>query len=197
MQKSNNDILEEVYREVYDFDVKYEMMSDMLRGYNPSKSKFTEITYDIYTASDLIGRQAGEEWFYNVFLNQSVDDQNRTPILYQMVKYFGINKDDLIDSYVKMYGWDAKNIVEALYEPDENIMMLKVANPYALVFNGEIYTWFEILAAARNLLPEIYNEIVNIPKEVFTQYFKQIDPLYSTYIKHADLELVEEFIMSK
>ena len=58
--------------------------------------KYIDEVYNIHLASEVVGRDACQEWVDNVFLKKSVEEQVALPTIYQIIVDLEISKEDLI-----------------------------------------------------------------------------------------------------
>lgn len=135
--------------------------------------KYIDKVYDIYLASQIVGQEAREEWVNNVFLAKSPSEQVEIPPLYQMIHDLNISKEDFIAKNAEnidtpgMYFSD--DIISALYLDDIEEMKKQLANPLALYYEGEIYT-FDELSQSQNT-----RMTANIPADVMSNYLGYIE----------------------
>lgn len=134
--------------------------------------KYIDKVYDIYLASQIVGQEAREEWVNNVLLAKSPSEQVEIPPLYQMIHDLNISKEDFIAKNAEnidtpgMYFSD--DIISALYLDDIEEMKKQLANPLALYYEGEIYT-FDELSDSQNT-----RMAANIPTDVMNDYLEYI-----------------------
>ena len=128
---------------------------------------YVDEVYDIHIVSEIVGREARDEWVNNVFLKLSPEEQNATPNLYLAIEALGVTKEALIaqnkkDEYHPLPDY----IIEALYMEDKEDMKKALTSPLALYHNGVVYT-FDMLAASGDFADAI-------PKDILTAYFDKI-----------------------
>ena len=110
-----------------------------------------------------------EDWTENVFLKKSPEEQDALPVMYQAVHELGITKEQLaaLNDARKTLGEYMildDDYINSLYIEDEAEMKRALANPTALYYNGEIYTWNEL-----NSIPTP-DVVSRIPKDVMNAY---------------------------
>ncbi len=101
---------------------------------------YVDEVYNIAIASDIVGREASDEWTSS-FLELSAVEQEELPTLYRIINDLGIPKEAIIKKNEE-YGEYASltdDMIDALYE-DIDTMKMKLRSPLALYHNGEIYT---------------------------------------------------------
>ncbi|MCM1329710.1 MAG: IseA DL-endopeptidase inhibitor family protein [Ruminococcus sp.] len=128
--------------------------------------KYIDEVYDIYMASEIVGRERSDDWVNSVFLAQSPDEQEDPPPLYQMIRDLDISEEDFrkkneeYRDFPNMYF--SEEIIRGLYSEEDEMKRLLV-NPCALYYEGEIY-FYDGLAKDPYLA-------ANIPGEVIDGYF--------------------------
>ncbi|MDE6596821.1 MAG: IseA DL-endopeptidase inhibitor family protein [Oscillospiraceae bacterium] len=128
--------------------------------------KYIDKVYNIYLAAEIVGSKAEDEWVNNVFLAQSPEEQEDPPPIYQMIRDLNISEEDFRkknEEYIEYPDMCfSDEIIYALYQ-DETEMKKLLANPYALYYDNEIYTYDDL--AENPFLA------ANIPAEVIDEYF--------------------------
>ncbi len=173
-------------------------------GFDQLEEKYVLPVNNIYCASLITGQEKRDDWVDNVYKKQSREERRKIPALYQMIRYFNIEKSDLIKVYTDWYGKDLETempsvFIDALYEDDEKIMKQKLVSPYALYYDGEIYTWYDILSASNNTNEMMQKEVLNIPNDVLTAYLNNMQTTLknSGLIMPEDCERISSFIKNK
>ena len=137
---------------------------------NEISYRYFPLVEDIYMVSQIVGQQASDDWYFNVYYKQLTEDIIKLPALYQMINHFGISKERLVrenENYIgALYHLD-DYIINALYQ-EEALMMELLKHPLALYFDGEIYTYYEMRG---NLIEAVQN----IPSDVKAEYFALIE----------------------
>ncbi len=141
--------------------------SEISTGHNLSSTafsrKYLDEVYNIHIASQIVGREACDEWTNNVFLKKSPAEQEELPPLYQIITELDITKEELIHQNTENGNELSETMIEALYIEDINTMKQLLKNPFALYHNGNIYTFNELITGAYT------NE--TIPRDVVERYF--------------------------
>ena len=109
--------------------------------------EFIDEVYNIYLITEIVGQQARDEWVNNVFLQQTEEEMNALPTIYQAIRDLNISREQFEsknDSYAGTENYFSDEIIDALYCGNEEEMKILLANPYALVYDGEIYTFDEL-----------------------------------------------------
>ena len=129
--------------------------------------KYIDEVYNIQLASEVVGREACQEWVDNVFLKKSAEEQEGIPPIYQIIVDLGISKEDLIKKNNENDGiYLSDETIDALYQEDIEEVKKALMSPYSLYHEGEIYTFDELCADA--------NLGVDIPAETLDAYFDYI-----------------------
>lgn len=134
--------------------------------YSFSRHYIDEV-YDIQIVSEIVGREACDEWVNNVFLKLSPAEQDATPNLYLAIEALGVTKEALIaqnnkDEYHPLPNY----IIEALYMEDKEDMKQALTSPLAIYHNGIVYT-FDMLAKSGDFADDI-------PEDILIAYFDKI-----------------------
>lgn len=135
--------------------------------------KYIDKVYNIYMAAEVVGVERRDEWVNNVFLLQTPEEQEALPPIYQMIRDLSITKEEFIaenDKYVDypdMYF--SEEIISALYQEDIDEMKRLLASPFALYYDGEVYT-FDELSQSQNT-----RMTANIPADVMNNYLGYIE----------------------
>lgn len=136
---------------------------------NPSKGgdgdllsrKYLNVTYDIYCCNVILGDEAVDKWVNGVYLEKSEAEREASPTLYQAVTELHIER-----SQIEAYNSDEslnkglaipKVILDAIYDMDFDEMKEALTNPFALYYDGEVYTARE-LSEQNDLPPEVVEE---------------------------------------
>lgn len=132
-----------------------------------------------------------DEWIENVLLEQSPEEQEALPVLYQAIKGLDIPQEDLValnDSRKQLGDMMilSDDFIDALYLPEEE-MKLALMNPLALYYNGEIYTWEEL-----NTATTLSTEPKSIPADVLVTYVNNLVDicLREGHISQKDVEAI-------
>lgn len=149
--------------------------------------KYVEEAENLYIAAQIVGQKARDEWVNNVYLKMSSEEMSELPALYRIIHDLNIPKEDFIEEnkkYVDYPGmYYSEEIIEALYLDDIKEMKKQLVNPTALYYDGEIYTFYELLKA-----PELTD---NIPDEVLEEY---LDFIYDTAVQIGEIKYMQEEI---
>ena len=130
--------------------------------------KYIDEVYNIHLASEVVGRDACQEWVDNVFLKKSVEEQVALPTIYQIIVDLEISKEDLIKKNNDNDGiYLSAETIDALYLEDIEEVKKALMSPLALYQDGEIYTFDELSKKTRMA--------VNIPTETLEEYFDYIE----------------------
>jgi hypothetical protein len=139
--------------------------------------EYQDITYNIAylrkiyrNEISLLGEGVLDQWVNEVFLQQSEEEQNELPTMYQAIRDLNISKEDLIalNDNRKQYGDDmvlTDEYIDALYM-SESEMKKVLVNPLALYYNGDIYTWEKLnesnslSATSKVIPPQILSEYI-------------------------------------
>lgn len=111
------------------------------------------------------------DWIENVFLKKSPEEQDALPVMYQAVHELGVTKERLkalndVRKTLGEYMILDDDYISSLYIEDEAEMKCALANPTALYYDGEIYTWNEL-----NSAPDV---VSRIPKDVMDAYISGV-----------------------
>ena len=138
--------------------------------------KYVNEVYNIYLASQIVGKEARDEWVNNVFLMRTPDEQEDPPPLYQMIHDLNIPKEDFIAENEKLSDYSgmylSDEVIDALYLEDIPEMKRRLVNPYALFYGGDIYTFDEMLQdpqSGADIPDEILNEYLDFIESVCEQ----------------------------
>ena len=108
--------------------------------------KFRDEVYNTYLTSQIVGEEAAAQWDVE-FLAKSPEEQEGLPPIYQMIRDLNITREQFEtenEKYIGFGNYFSQDIIDALYCGDEEEMKILLANPYALVYDGEIYTFDEL-----------------------------------------------------
>jgi len=166
-------------------------------GYDVFARKYIDPTEDCFYGMEIVGVEATDKWVNDVYLKQSPKEMDALPALYQMIKYFSIPKEamvELSDSY-KAKGHDAmvmpRYVIEALYV-DEKTMMKALVSPLALYHNGMVSTINEL----RHMTADEIRK-TGIPPEELRRFAERIDPIIRENVGDKLYELeYKDFIVS-
>lgn len=129
--------------------------------------KYIDEVYNIHLASEVVGREACQEWVDNVFLKKSAEEQEAIPPIYQIIVELEISKEELIKKNNEHDGiYLSAATIDALYEEDIETVKKSLMSPFALYYEGEIYTYDEFA--------ETHVE-ADIPAETLDKYFDYIE----------------------
>ena len=129
--------------------------------------KYIDEVYNIQLASEIVGKEARDEWVNNVFLKKSAEEQEAIPPIYQIIVDLEISKEDLIQKNNENGGiYLSAETIDALYQEDIEEVKKALMSPLALYHEGEIYTYDEFA--------ETYVE-ADIPAETLDEYFDYIE----------------------
>ena len=153
--------------------------------------RFFPMAENLFVASQIVGQEAYDDWYVNVYLNQSPEERVRLPALYQIINAFDISMEDLIrenESYTGSDYYLDEYVVDALYR-DEALMMYLLRHPLTLYFDGEIYTYYEVRGFATGgiQLTPSHESMWNLPSEVYEEYFDRIESIGETNEDFRDI----------
>ena len=140
---------------------------------------------------ELIGGDKFDEWIYEF---KSVDgfpekteyrNWNELNII-TFVREFQISRADF-EKYMESSDFYTKEVIDAVYSDDVKAINKAFCNPYAMYYEGEIYTmqWFEEHSAADF-------ESEGIPLQEIESYLERVKPSF-TDSKYEDTEENKEF----
>ena len=130
--------------------------------------KYIDEVYNIQVASEVVGKEACDEWVDNVFLKKSAEEQEALPPIYQMIVDLEISKEDLIKKNNENDGiYLTAETIDALYLEDIEEVKKALMSPLALYHEGEIYVFEEL---SKNT-----SKAVDIPTEILDEYFDYIE----------------------
>ncbi len=130
--------------------------------------KYIDEVYNIQLASEIVGKEARDEWVNNVFLKKSAEEQEAIPPIYQIIVDLEISKEDLIQKNNENGGiYLSAETIDALYQEDIEEVKKALMSPLALYHEGEIYTFEELSRKTRMA--------VDIPTETLDEYFDFIE----------------------
>ena len=133
--------------------------------------RYVEKVENIYIIDQIVEPEVRDDWVENVYLAQSPKEQDDLPAVYQAINDLNISKEDFIaeneklSDYTGMYF--SEEVIDALYLEDISEMKRRLVNPYALYYDGEIYTFDELLQEPQS------GE--NIPDDVLNEYLDYIE----------------------
>ena len=155
--------------------------------YNPNiGGGGTEVSYryfpiaeDIYVASQIVGQEAGNDWYVDVYLSKQPEEAIALPALYQMISYFGISKEELVrenENHIGSTNHLDEYVIDALYR-EEALMMYLLRHPLALYFDGEIYTYYQMRGSITISVFDFMtpDPLDHIPADVKDEYFTIIE----------------------
>ncbi len=129
--------------------------------------KYIDEVYNIHLASEVVGREACQEWVDNVLLKKSAEEQEAIPPIYQIIVDLEISKEDLIKKNNENDGiYLSTETIDALYLEDIEEVKKALMSPLALYHEGEIYVFEEL---SKNT-----SAGVDIPTEILKEYFDYI-----------------------
>ena len=129
--------------------------------------KYIDEVYNIQLASEVVGREVCQEWVDNVYLKRTVEEQEGIPPIYQIIVDLEISKEDLIQKNNENGGiYLSAETIDALYQEDIEEVKKSLMSPFALYYEGEIYTYDEFA--------ESHVE-ADIPAETLDDYFDFIE----------------------
>ena len=130
--------------------------------------KYIDEVYNIHLASEVVGREACQEWVDNVLLKKSAQEQEAIPPIYQIIVDLEISKEDLIKKNNENDGiYLTAETIDALYLEDIEEVKKALMSPLALYHAGEIYVFEEL---SKNT-----SKAVDIPTEILDEYFDYIE----------------------
>ena len=130
--------------------------------------KYIDEVYNIHLASEVVGREACQEWVDNVYLKRTAEEQEAIPPIYQIIVDLEISKEDLIQKNNEKGGiYLSAETIDALYQEDIEEVKKALMSPLALYHEGEIYTFEELSRKIRMA--------VDIPTEILDEYFDFIE----------------------
>ena len=129
--------------------------------------KYIDEVYNIHLASEVVGREVCQEWVDNVYLKRTAEEQEGIPPIYQIIVDLEISKEDLIQKNKEHDGiYLSDETIDALYQEDIEEVKKALMSPFALYYEGEIYTYDEFA--------ETHVE-ADIPAETLDEYFDFIE----------------------
>lgn len=135
--------------------------------------KYIDKVYNLYLPSEVVGKEARDEWVNNVFLAKTPDEQEELPPVYQMITDLNISREDfekVNEKYIEYPGmYFTEDIISALYQEDVNEMKRQLASPLALYHDGEVYTLDELSQTQNTRMA------ANIPADVMNEYLGYIE----------------------
>lgn len=156
--------------------------------------KYVDVSYDIaylgkvYDGEpEILPEGALKDWTENVFLKKSPEEQDALPVMYQAVHELGVTKDQLtalnnsrreLGEYMIL----DDDYINSLYIEDEAEMKRALANPTALYYDGDIYTWNEL-----NVVPAP-DVVSRIPQDVMDAYIAGV----ISYLEKSEIMSQEE-----
>ena len=131
--------------------------------------KYIDEVYNIQLASEVVGREACDEWVNNVFQKKSAEEQEGIPPIYQIIVELEIPKEELIKKNNELDGiYLSAATIEALYLEDIEEVKKALMSPFALYYEGEIYTYDEFAESRVE---------ADIPAETLDEYFDYIQEI--------------------
>ena len=133
--------------------------------------KFRDEVYNIYLATQIVGEEASEQWV-NDYLAKPPEEQEGLPPIYQIIRDLNITREQFEaenEKYIGFGNYFSQDIIDALYCGNEEEMKILLANPYALVYDGEIYTFNELSNTPATCSAQ------SIPADVMEEYLDYIE----------------------
>lgn len=133
--------------------------------------KFRDEVYNTYLTSQIVGEEAAAQWDVE-FLAKSPEEQEGLPPIYQMIRDLNITREQFEaenEKYIGFGNYFSQDIIDALYCGNEEEMKILLANPYALVYDGEIYTFNELSNTPATCSAQ------SIPADVMEEYLDYIE----------------------
>ena len=146
-------------------------------GGNDISHRFFPTAENIYVASQIVGQDAGENWYVDVYLSMPPEEAIALPALYQMIIAFGISKEELIrenENHIGTPNHLDEYVINALYK-EEALMMYLLRHPLALFFDGEIYTYYQMRGSLVVSDVFITEPLDHIPADVKDEYFALVE----------------------
>ena len=129
--------------------------------------KYIDEVYNIHIASEVVGREACDEWVKNVYLKKSAEEQEGIPPIYQIIVELEIPKEELIKKNNEHDGiYLSPETIDALYLEDIEEVKKALMSPFALYYEGEIYVYDEFAEGRVE---------ADIPAETLDEYFDYIE----------------------
>lgn len=133
--------------------------------------RYVEKVDNIYIIGQIVGTEVHDDWVENVYLAQSPKEQDDLPAVYQAIHDLNIPKEDFIAENEKLSDYSgmyfSEEVIDALYLEDISEMKRRLVNPYALYYDGEIYTFDEMLQDPQSG--------ADIPDDVLNEYLDYIE----------------------
>ena len=156
--------------------------------------KYVDVSYDIaylgkvYDGEpEILPDGALKDWTENVFLKKSPEEQDALPVMYQAEHELGVTKDQLTalnDARKELgeYMILDDDYINSLYIEEEAEMKRALANPTALYYDSDIYTWNEL-----NVVPAP-DVVSRIPQDVMDAYIAGV----ISYLEKSEIMSQEE-----
>lgn len=133
--------------------------------------EFIDSVYNIYIVSQIVGQEARDEWVNNVYLKQTREEMCALPDLYQAIVALNVSREEFErenNKYIDYPGmYYTEDIIDALYLDDVEEMKRLLTNPFALYYDGEIYTF--------DRLSQDPKRAEDIPADVLNEYLYFIE----------------------
>ena len=138
--------------------------------------RYVEKVENLYIIDQIVEPEVRDDWVENVYLAKSPKEQDDLPAVYQAIHDLNIPKEDFIaeneklSDYASMYF--SEEVIDALYLEDISEMKRRLVNPYALYYDGEIYTFDGLLQdpqSGAEIPDEILNEYLDFIESVCEQ----------------------------
>ena len=133
--------------------------------------KYLDEVYNTYLTSQIVGEEVAAQWDIE-FLEKPPEEQEGLPPIYQMIRDLNITREQFEaenEKYIGFGNYFSQDIIDALYCGNEEEMKILLANPYALVYDGEIYTFNELSNTPATCSAQ------SIPADVMEEYLDYIE----------------------
>ena len=139
--------------------------------------KYIDEVYNIQLASEVVGREVCQGWVDNVYLKRTAEEQEGIPPIYQIIVDLEISKEDLIQKNNENGGiYLSAETIDALYQEDIEEVKKSLMSPFALYYEGEIYTYDEFAETHVEAdIPAETHVEADIPAETLDEYFDFIE----------------------
>ena len=138
--------------------------------------RYIEEVENIYIIDQIVEPEVRDDWVENVYLAKSPKEQDKLPAVYQAIHDLNISKEDFIAENEKLSDYSgmyfSEEVIDALYLEDISEMKRRLVNPYALYYDGEIYTFDGLLQdpqSGADIPDETLNEYLDFIESVCEQ----------------------------
>ena len=138
--------------------------------------RYVEKVENLYIIDQIVEPEVRDDWVENVYLAQSPKEQDDLPAVYQAIHDLNIPKEDFIAENEKLSDYSgmyfSEEVIDALYLEDISEMKRRLVNPYALYYDGEIYTFDGLLQdpqSGADIPDDVLNEYLDFIESVCEQ----------------------------